>query len=935
VDTVGNMGGWITNVIERDTVSPVAPVVNVSKTGSIWAEYLSLNLTQSEATSTATIEVYLNQDGNSDESGKLIKTITAVISQGGSYSNLNLIGKLVCGGGKYSVRVKLTDRALNDSQYSQSESITTEDCPRCGYSGGDFAAPIRDDGFGNPVQWVITQDFYTHGGSTDMATVGQPNYGHGIPVYPIAPGRIVVAKYQGGVPGIYGKDNHVLIDHGNGLRAWYVHFMNETDEDMQKLPKVGDNIDTNTVIGHLGNTGKFRTGYTGIYAGTHLHLQVIENGTNIDPRFKFGDRPNVTCYSYNQGDEPYEGLNADNLGEVELEFTKVSNLFGSSIRFDKAKIPAPKFTNVTKNDNGEYIIHGIAIKKYQPAIAKIYEEKCTLWVFDCKRELVEEKELNIEHTEVKAWKKTNFGDSQIFQVWDGDRFSFGKRIPGDLNTDQEIYATSIIYGEFDCLGLKCDYGKIFNQSPESEKIQPAKMVGSALEKPFKVNSGKDFSINQLRLYASPNREQYLNGYNSNSEKPNVWIISHGLENTYEQMTQLASKIYQENTNDIIILLDWGGARPTTIAKSPSDTDQWIRPTAEEVVKKLQTWGLYEPGKIRLVGHSMGSIMINEIAREYRQATIRYNSQSTPQINNLNIPNLYFLDPPNFVPLTNNYEVDTRSGASDQYYTETRGYDYHYNFATISRAFTGIKKNGQGNWCGNSRLNRTANESISIYFNDKKEIWAPPLRECKIHGNVHQVFGRLITDQKLTFDSNQKLNLYNQGVANYPDTQFYEDDYEFNASISVRGDNDIQTIMTRDIPNPNQFNLWGKSGGALYYNFNYDLPGAKNKKLLAIKTFGNNDAGWDRISLEYNSGEAVKDGDIIHRYRIATTNNKPTIYRTVEMFEAGIFGISNPKYTTIISEFPEMSVEGGRSGEIDETSLQQAELGLSDKIFNLR
>jgi murein DD-endopeptidase MepM/ murein hydrolase activator NlpD len=901
IDTAGNVGEWTeSKVIERDTVSPLEPVVEVSKSGDIWAEYLGLNLSKAEADSTATIEVFLNPDKDSSDIGTIVKTLTAVIPEDANYTNTNLIGKLLCGGGKYSVRVKLTDRALNDSEYSEFQSITTKDCPRCGYSGGEFAIPIRNDLQNRPVQWVVTQDFDSHGGSIDLATLGVENFGHGIPVYPIAPGKVVVAKYQGGIPQIYGKDNHVLIDHGNGLKAWYVHFMNETNQGLSSLPKVGDYVTTDTVIGHLGNTGLYYTSYTGQYAGTHLHLNVTLNGKDIDPSQNWGTSPNVDCYVDTLGDDPYNGEHAENLGSIELEFIKK----GNRIEFTKSNIPAPKLTAVTTENNQDYTIYGVAIKKNHPTIAKIYEEKCVLWAFNCKTELRETKNINIHHAEVKAYKETWTGHWGIHQQWNDDElggFSFTKNIPKDLHDNEHIYARSYIYGEFDCLGLKCKYGDyIFNnlnESGKSNRVLPRQGLGKGkgIEKNFGVYAYDDSRIASFKLFSSPDNQKYISKYDQ-QEAPEVWIVSHGMNNQYTHMEKLAEAIKTQNPNDIVLLLDWSGARDGV--KTPNDTDQWIRPTAQEAVKKLKEWGFNSPPKLKMAGHSMGTLMINEIAKEYANIG--------------NTKALYFLDPPNFLLGTNNFKVDDRKEQTNTLYTETNGYTQHYPNASISRAFTGIKKNGDGNWCGNARLNRTAKESISVYFNDFKEIWAPPANNCGIHGYVHQTFARLISDQKLVFDGQEKLNLDAGGLAQYGRTQFYDDDYNFHASLNVKGQDDIQTIMTKTPNQNNQLNLWGRSGGALYSNFNAPAHSLVNQTTLNIKTFGNNDNNFDRISLEYNAGSALKDGDYIHNYRIAITNNKPTIYRETNQYKTS-FGTA-PTTVTIAAEFPEFVVEGVRMGE---------------------
>lgn len=84
----------------------------------------------------------------------------------------------------------------------------------------------------------------------------------GTPIRAAAPGRVVFA----GPRGTYGLA--VIIDHGDGVRTLYAHCS-------KILTAEGDAVDTNTVLALAGNTGKS--------TGPHLHLEVLRNGTPLDP----------------------------------------------------------------------------------------------------------------------------------------------------------------------------------------------------------------------------------------------------------------------------------------------------------------------------------------------------------------------------------------------------------------------------------------------------------------------------------------------------------------------------------------------------------------------------------------------------------------------------------------------------------------------------
>ncbi len=85
----------------------------------------------------------------------------------------------------------------------------------------------------------------------------------GTPVFPIAAGRVMWVKT---LP--YGYGNHILVDNGEGVQSLYAH-----------LSKINvsqyDDITKGTVIGEVGVTGRS--------TGSHLHLEVYQNNTPINP----------------------------------------------------------------------------------------------------------------------------------------------------------------------------------------------------------------------------------------------------------------------------------------------------------------------------------------------------------------------------------------------------------------------------------------------------------------------------------------------------------------------------------------------------------------------------------------------------------------------------------------------------------------------------
>lgn len=86
----------------------------------------------------------------------------------------------------------------------------------------------------------------------------------GTPLYAAEDGKVVIS--QGGYNGGYG--NTIVIDHGGGMKTRYGH--------ASKLyVKVGDTVSRGEVIAAMGSTGRS--------TGSHLHFEVIINGTKYNP----------------------------------------------------------------------------------------------------------------------------------------------------------------------------------------------------------------------------------------------------------------------------------------------------------------------------------------------------------------------------------------------------------------------------------------------------------------------------------------------------------------------------------------------------------------------------------------------------------------------------------------------------------------------------
>lgn len=109
-----------------------------------------------------------------------------------------------------------------------------------------------------PVSFVKVNQGYTlfHPGVDLGGVLGEP-------IKPIKGGEVVEAEFTRD-----GYGNTVLINHGKGLTSRYAH--------LSKIEvKVGDEVTTNTEIGLMGKTGRA--------TGSHLHLEIRQNGIPLNP----------------------------------------------------------------------------------------------------------------------------------------------------------------------------------------------------------------------------------------------------------------------------------------------------------------------------------------------------------------------------------------------------------------------------------------------------------------------------------------------------------------------------------------------------------------------------------------------------------------------------------------------------------------------------
>ena len=88
----------------------------------------------------------------------------------------------------------------------------------------------------------------------------------GTPIQACKSGQVVTSAYH------YSYGNYVVIDHGNGNSTLYAHMSSRAVSE-------GQMVSQGQTIGYVGTTGSS--------TGNHLHLEVRDNYTRVNPESKF------------------------------------------------------------------------------------------------------------------------------------------------------------------------------------------------------------------------------------------------------------------------------------------------------------------------------------------------------------------------------------------------------------------------------------------------------------------------------------------------------------------------------------------------------------------------------------------------------------------------------------------------------------------------
>lgn len=144
------------------------------------------------------------------------------------------------------------------AEFSQEQAINSSSVPHT---------------FNLPHPGYVSTHFSAWHPGVDIAT------GLGMPIHPIAPGKVIEVTF-----GWEGLGHYVVVEHDNGYKSTYGHMG-------QVLVKVGDSVSEASILGLVGLTGHT--------TGPHTHLEVAKDDKKIDPLTilpKIDDYPDQAYY---------------------------------------------------------------------------------------------------------------------------------------------------------------------------------------------------------------------------------------------------------------------------------------------------------------------------------------------------------------------------------------------------------------------------------------------------------------------------------------------------------------------------------------------------------------------------------------------------------------------------------------------------------------
>ncbi len=174
-------------------------------------------------------------------------------------------------------------------------------------SGG--ARPFMTLPFESGEFWNLTQGYNTGSHEDYGFRYGNDSYAldfsqsgceaYGKAITPLMDGTVMKMEYADS-DSDSGYGNSVLIQHEDGYVSRYGHMTGHN-------VSLGEHVDTDTVIGWVGNTGYVLGTSCSAHPGTHLHLALYEDEVAVPPLPLSGTLMAVGCWYNREGDEACGG----------------------------------------------------------------------------------------------------------------------------------------------------------------------------------------------------------------------------------------------------------------------------------------------------------------------------------------------------------------------------------------------------------------------------------------------------------------------------------------------------------------------------------------------------------------------------------------------------------------------------------------------------
>jgi pimeloyl-ACP methyl ester carboxylesterase len=195
---------------------------------------------------------------------------------------------------------------------------------------------------------------------------------------------------------------------------------------------------------------------------------------------------------------------------------------------------------------------------------------------------------------------------------------------------------------------------------------------------------------------------------------NVWILTHGWDSdpsrfkTLNEDIGLKEAIEKQHPNDVVLLVDWSDAAGDNNPVSPGDdVTQWIKEVADYTYNQLKNWGLTDPKKVNLIGHSLGTFVSSELGLDYLNDTKNPTAGKVATFTALEPASSATENLPYPLNIFSSYNLSSSSTGAPL--LQSSDLDFS-SFADFSRVFEGTTSSASS-----ANLAKTANEAILINF----------------------------------------------------------------------------------------------------------------------------------------------------------------------------------------------------------------------------